>query len=77
MLPSSKKSGTKQRHERLGCRSPRLVALVTSGALTKLKSAANSLPYAIKVALGLAGHCHAQSTKVARCRESPETRLED
>ena len=55
MLPSSKKTRTKERHERLGCRSPRLVALVTSGTLTKLKSAANSLPYTVKVALGLAG----------------------
>ena len=40
---------------RLSCGSPRLVALGIFGALTKLKSAANDLPYTSQVALGLFG----------------------
>ena len=50
---------------RLSCGSPRLVALGIFGALTKLKSAANDLPYIIQVALGLFGQCNAQASKVA------------
>ena len=37
------------------------------GALTKLKSAANDLPYTSQVVLGLFGQCSAQASKVARC----------
>ena len=42
---------------RLSCGSPRAVALGIFGALTKLKSAANYLPYTSQVALGLFGQC--------------------
>ena len=42
-----------------------MVALGIFGALTKLKSAANDLPYTIQVALGLFGQCNAQASKVA------------
>ena len=52
---------------RLSCGSPRLVALGIFGALTKLKSAANDLPYTSQVALGLFGQCNAQASKVAHC----------
>ena len=44
-----------------------MVALGIFGALTKLKSAANDLPYTIQVALGLFGQCNAQASKVAHC----------
>ena len=44
---------------------PRLVVLGLFGALTKLKSAANDLPYTSQVALGLFGQCSAQASKVA------------
>ena len=37
------------------------------GALTKLKSAANDIPYTSQVALGLFGQCNAQASKVAHC----------
>ena len=50
---------------RLSCGSPRLVALGIFGAWTKLKSAANDLPYTSQVALGLFGQCTAQASKVA------------
>ena len=40
-------------------------ALGISGTLTKLKSAANDLPYTTQVALGLFGQCTAQASKVA------------
>ena len=50
---------------RLSCGSPRLVALGIFRALTKLKSAANDLPYTSQVALGLFGQCNAQASKVA------------
>jgi len=50
---------------RLNCGSPRLVALGIFGALTKLKSAANDLPYTSQVALGLFGQCSAQASRVA------------
>ena len=53
---------------RLSCGSARLVALGIFGALTKLKSAANDLPYTIQVALGLCGQCNAQASKVAHSR---------
>ena len=49
---------------RLSCGSPRLVALGTFGALTKLKSAANDLPYTRQVAPGLFGQCNVQASKV-------------
>ena len=49
----------------LSCGSPRLVALGIFGALAKLKSAANDLPYTSQVALGLCGQCSAQASKVA------------
>ena len=52
---------------RLSCGSPRAVALGIFGALTKLKSAANYLPYTSQVALGLFGECNAQASKVAHC----------
>ena len=42
-----------------------MVALGIFGALTKLKSAANDLPYTSQVALGLFGQCNAQASKVA------------
>ena len=45
--------------------SPRLVAQGLFGALTKLRSAANDLPYTSQVALGLFGQCNAQASKVA------------
>ena len=51
----------------LSCGSPRLVALGISGALPKLKSAANDLPYTSQVTLGLFGQCNAQASKVAYC----------
>ena len=41
------------------------MALGIFGALTKLKSAANDLPYTSQVALGLFGQCNAQASKVA------------
>ena len=44
-----------------------MVALGIFGALTKLKSAANDLPYTSQVALGLFGQCSAQASKVAHC----------
>ena len=47
--------------------SPRLVALGILGALTKLKSTGNDLPYTSQVALGLSGQCNAQASKVAHC----------
>ena len=49
----------------LSCGSPRLVALGIFGALTKLKSAANDLPYMTQVAPGLFGQCNPQTSKVA------------
>ena len=51
---------------RLSCGSPRAVALGIFGALTKLKSAANDLPYTSQVALGL-GQSNTQASKVAHC----------
>ena len=51
----------------LSCGSPRLVALGILGALTKLKSTANDLPYTSQVALGLFVQCNAQASKVAHC----------
>ena len=42
-----------------------MVALGIFGAMTKLKSAANDLPYSSQVALGLFGQCNAQASKVA------------
>ena len=56
---------------RLSCGSPRLVALGIFGALTKLKSAANDLPYTSQVALGLFGQCNAQASKVAHSYQPP------
>ena len=53
---------------RISCGSPRSVALGIFGALTKLKSAANNLPYTSQVALGLCGQCNAQASKAAHCR---------
>ena len=50
---------------RLCCGSPRSVALGIFGALTKLKSAANDLPYTSQVAPGLFGQSNAQASKVA------------
>ena len=50
---------------RLSCGSPRLVALGIFWALTKLKSAADDLPYTSQVALGLFGQRNAQARKVA------------
>ena len=50
---------------RRSCGLPRLVALGIFGALTKLESAANDLPYTTQVALGLFGQCNAQASKVA------------
>ena len=44
-----------------------LVALGILGALTKLKSTGNDLPYTSQVALGLSGQCNAQASKVAHC----------
>ena len=49
----------------LGCGLPCLVVLGLFGALTKLKSASNDLPYTSQVALGLFGQCNAQASKVA------------
>ena len=43
------------------------MALGIFGALTKLKSAANDLPYTSQVVLGLFGQCNAQASKVAHC----------
>ena len=40
------------------------MALGLFGALTKLKSAANDLPYTSQVALGLFGQCYAQARKI-------------
>ena len=54
---------------RLSCGSPRAVALGIFGALTKLKSAANYLPYTSQGALGLFGQCNAQASKVAHCNQ--------
>ena len=48
----------------LSCGSPHLVALGIFGALTKLKSAANDLPYTCQVVLGQSGQCNAQASKV-------------
>ena len=48
----------------LSCGLPHLVALGIFGALTKLKSAANDLPYTSQVALGLFKQCNAQASKV-------------
>ena len=59
-----------QPNGQLSCGSPRLVALGIFGTLTKLKSAANDLPYTSQVALGLFGQCNAQASKVAHSRES-------
>ena len=42
-----------------------MVALDIFGALTKLKSAANDLPYTSQVALGLFGQFNGQASKVA------------
>ena len=42
-----------------------MVALDIFWALTKLKSAANVLPYTSQVTLGLFGQCNAQASKVA------------
>ena len=58
-------SGTISPLRRLSCGSPRLVALGIFGSLTKLKSAANDLPYTSQVALGLFGQRNAQASKVA------------
>ena len=44
-----------------------MVALGIFGALTKLKSATDDLPYTSQVALGLFGKCNAQASKVAHC----------
>ena len=41
------------------------MALGIFGSLTKLRSAANDLPYTSQVALGLFGRCNAQASKVA------------
>ena len=51
----------------LSCGLPCLVALGIFGALTKLKLAANDLPYTSQVVLGLFGQCNAQASKVAHC----------
>ena len=48
----------------LSCGSPHLVVLGIFGALTKLKSAVNNLPYMTQVVLGLFGQCNAQTSKV-------------
>ena len=56
---------------RLSCGSSRVVALGIFGALTKLKSAANDLPYTSQVALGLFGQCNDDGElmlNVLRCR---------
>ena len=55
---------------RLSCGSPHLVVLGIFGALTKLKSATNDLPYASQVALGLFGQCNAQASKVAHFNQT-------
>ena len=55
---------------RLSCGSPRLVALGIFGALTKLKSVANDLPYTIQVALGLFGQCNAHASKITHSTQS-------
>ena len=47
------------------------MALGLFGALTKLKSAANDLPYTTQVALGLFGQCNAQASKVAHSINYP------
>ena len=39
---------------------PHLVALGTCGALIKVKSAANHLPYTKQVALGILGQCNVE-----------------
>ena len=57
---------------RLSCGSPRLVALGIFGALTKLRSAADDLPYTTRVALGLFGQCSAQASKVAPYRKEKQ-----
>ena len=59
---------------RLSCGSPRLVALGIFGALTKLKSAANDLPFTSQAALGLFGQCNAQASKVAYSPPHPSIR---
>ena len=54
---------------RLSCGSPRLVVLGIFGALKKLKSAANDLPYtSSQVALGLFGQYNAQASKITHCQ---------
>ena len=50
-----------------------MVALGIFGALTKLKSAANDLPYTSQVALGLFGQCNAQVSKVAHSCLDPSS----
>ena len=47
------------------------MALGIFGALTKLKSAVNDLPYTTQVALGLFGQCNAQASKVAHSINYP------
>ena len=63
---------------RLSCGSPRLVALGIFGALTKLKSAANDIPYTSQVVLGLFGQCNAQASKVAHwTKREPAGQLQE
>ena len=49
----------------LSCGSPHLVALGIFGALIKLMSSANDLPYTSQVVPDLFGQCKAQASKVA------------
>ena len=63
--PPTQQSSYSDLNGRRSCGSSRLVALGIFGALTKLKSAANDLPYTSQVALGLFGQCNAQASKVA------------